>query len=259
MAAFAGLLLAGLALGSPDSSGIILAVRGLELGAMPGDTSYRHHDQVVEWTEGGHGTHVHADCSGMANAVLKRVCDINDAALARWFGRARPLARDYYDTIAAKRGFTLVDGVTSIRPGDVIAIKFEAHAKDTGHVMFADSGALKREASEPIVEGTTQWEIAVIDCAATTHGIKDSRFKEGGGSRTGVGRGTIRLYANDDGAIVGYTWSTAHKSAYHAAKDRPVIVGHMSVIDKKPWEGDTAVNAPEEKRGDGTGESDGAK
>jgi hypothetical protein len=255
---FVALVLAGIALAAPDSTAVILAMRGLELGAMPEATSYRHKDQVVEWTENGHATRVHTDCSGMANAIYKRVCEIDDAALARWLGRARPVARDYYDTISAERGFTRVNDILAIRPGDLIAIKFEPGAKDTGHVMFADSGALKRLPTPPEIDGTTQWDLTVIDCAASPHGTKDSRHKEGEPNRSGVGRGTIRLYTSDEGAIVGYAWSTAHKSVYRAASVRPIIIGHMSVIEKKPWESD-APKAPEDTRGDGSGEDPDAK
>ncbi len=248
-------VLGGVALAAPDSSALLLAVRGLQISAKNEDTSYRHTDQVVEWTEDGHGTRVHADCSGLVNAVLKRVCEIDGPKLAMWLGRVRPLARDYHDTIVAERGFTRVKSVTSIRPMDLIAIKFEAGAKDTGHVMFADSGAFKREASAPIVEGTTQWEVQVIDSAASPHGVRDTRYKEGGPSRAGVGRGSVRLYADDDGTIVGYTWSTGRGSVYRSIKDRPLAVGRLNVMEKKPWEAGGAAAAPEESRGDGTGEA----
>jgi hypothetical protein len=91
--------------------------------------------------------------------------------------------------------------------------------------MIVDAMPVPREASPPLVEGTAQWMVAILDSSGG-HGRADSRFhgKEGP-EQTGVGRGVVRLYTDVDGQIVGYAWSLAKASRFRDRADVPVAVG----------------------------------
>jgi len=231
-------------------SDLSTSARTLLQDTDPTKTSYRHKDTSVLWKTEDHPAECYADCSALITAILKHACKINDTQLSNWLGRKRPLARDYYDTIVAERGFTKLENPKDIHPGDIIAFKYPASAKDTGHCMIADGDATERTATEPLIENTKQWELPIIDSTGSSHGKGDTRRDKDGKTRSGLGRGTIRLYITDN-KIVGYTWSTGPKSVYRPATERAIAVGRLNITDPAPWLKEHT--AEPEKRDDGDG------
>ena len=59
-----------------------------------------------------------------------------------------------------------------------------------GHIAFVDGVLQKRTSSPPIIEGTTQWVMYVIDSSDNAHSADDTRFTKPGNAKiNGVGRG----------------------------------------------------------------------
>jgi hypothetical protein len=93
--------------------------------------------------------------------------------------------------------------------------------------MLVDGIAHPRPSTEPIVTGTTQYELAVIDSSNSFHGFEDTRYRGKNVKGGGVGRGTLRLYAHADGSIAGYAWSTRRVSKFYGPNERRLIVGRF--------------------------------
>jgi hypothetical protein len=157
-----------------------------------------------------HVTHVDAaqglyefDCSGLAAWVLARAAPrAHRAVLARTDG-ARPLARDYYRTIAASRtapgAWAQVARLSDARPGDVIAWLKPSlvRSANTGHVGFVVA------APEPLEGVPGGFLVRIADASSYQH-ENDSRAGTG---RTGFGFGTILVVADEGtGAPRAYGW-----------------------------------------------------
>mmetsp|Transcript_3735 Transcript_3735/g.9034 ORF Transcript_3735/g.9034 Transcript_3735/m.9034 type:complete len:102 (+) Transcript_3735:1404-1709(+) len=82
-------------------------------------------------------------------------------------------------------------------------------------------------APESLLQGTTQFAVDVVDGCSTKHGSGDTRADNPGG----IGQGTIRMYANGDGTIAGYSWSTYKSSTIYLQADRPMVVGRLTCQD----------------------------
>lgn len=189
-------------------------------------TNYEHGPPIVKWDEPKAS---HADCSGFMDALFMHTYHYDAAAYKRWFDSHRPSARRYHDVIVEQKGFQRLHRITEIRPGDIIAVKYLRRTDNTGHVMLADSEAKPRQATDPIVEGTQQWEVAVIDSSKSGHGVPDTRHKKGadGKDHDGLGRGVLRLYSHSDGSIAGFAWSTMKVSEFKMPDNEDVVVGRL--------------------------------
>src|SRR5262249_216765 len=119
------------------------------------------------------------------------------------------------------------------RPGDFIAIRYPAGSENTGHIMVVAETPQRRQASEPVIEGTEQWEVTVIDSSESGHGKMDTRRKEDGTFGSGVGEGIFRLYSDRKGKIVGYSWSTFKNSDYYDLATRHLVIGRLDVPTKQ--------------------------
>jgi hypothetical protein len=195
-------------------------------------TDYRHRPTIVRWKTADAPATCRTDCSGLVNELLKDAYELSRADLKAWFGRERPLAIHYQRTIAAGKHFEIIGNVEGIAPGDIIAIKYPADADNSGHVMVADSVAERREPGAPLVEGTAQWSVRIIDSSNLGHGEGDSRVNSAGVFTPGLGVGTVRLYARPDGTIAGYASGPGAKSKFHSVEERPLVVGRVQPPEK---------------------------
>lgn len=203
-------------------------------GIKPEHNLYAHKDLAIVWKDEAHAEYAnHTDCSGFLNLLLAKAYGYTPDDLRAWTGRSRPLAKTWRQTIADGKGFAPIAKVADLRAGDVIAIAYEAGNKNTGHVLLAAGPAQQKDAKKPLVDGTSQWEVPVIDSSMSPHGPKDTRRVDAETSATGVGRGAFRLYADAQGAPAGYAWSFFTNSEFHAVKDRPLAIGRL-IKDYKP-------------------------
>lgn len=206
--------------------------RILQQNTLPQNTSYRHQDRIVTW-KGEKGAVIyqcHTDCSGLIDSLLNYSYGIGSEELRRWLGgRSRPLARNYYDAFVEKNGFEHIQNVSQVLPGDFIAMKYLAGfgdvGHDTGHIMVVD--AVPRMAESNQEHGTTvkRWGVQVIDCSHG-HGRDDTRYHNGK-FWPGIGRGTFSLFTNEQGSILGYSWSPSKDSEFYGPDKRPLAVGRL--------------------------------
>lgn len=168
------------------------------------------------------------DCSSFITKVMQQAYGWTSTYFKTWTGSSSPTAARYHDTIVAQNRFVRITSIADVAPGDLLAAKYlTPTATATGHVMWATGIPVARTASKPIIEGTTQYELQVVDSASTGHGPTDTRRRADGTYEDGVGIGVIRLYADANGQIVGYTWSTLSASTYYDATTRPLAIGRL--------------------------------
>ena len=172
-------------------------------------------------------------CSSFVTLLLQHTYGWSVGDVRAWLNSADPEADAYHDAIVDRRGFERVLRVSALRRGDFLAVKYTDHhvssngVEDTGHVMVVDEAPLALSDEKPVVRDTRQYAVTVIDSSASGHGPTDTRHTPGGGFTGGIGRGLIRLYADHDGRIVGYTWSDTHKSEYETSPARDMVAGRL--------------------------------
>ena len=192
---------------------------------------YAHKDCFIKWKgeDGATRFENRTDCSDFLDLLLEHTYHVTQSQMQSWTGRGRPLAETWFDAISQGHHFDVIQKISDVAPGDVIAIKFPPGAGDTGHIMLAASRAEKHPASAPLENGTVQWELPVVDSSKSGHGPTDTRREANGTFHTGVGAGVFRIYANADGQIVGYAWSTVGASKFESASERKVVVGRLQI------------------------------
>lgn len=201
----------------------------------PEKNLYTHKNIFITWKDGKDGAYEnHSDCSGFLNLLFGKAYGYSREDYFAWTGRARPVAKVWYETIKDGKGFKPIATAQEIRPGDVLAIKYEPGGENTGHILIAAGAAREKDAKKPVVEDTRQWELPVIDSSKSPHGPKDTRKADDGTSGTGVGAGVLRLYTDEKGVPAGYAWSFFANSEFRAVKDRPIAVGRLIPGYKPP-------------------------
>jgi len=210
---------------------MLAAAEELLREVAPGQSTYKHQEPEVRWSaDPANPAYCHTDCSGLLIALLEH-CNpqqFDDAAFKRWLDSHRPTARRFCDAIVVGKGFLQITRIGDTRPGDVIAVKFQPGSENTGHAMLIAEAPRRLEpAKPPLVDGTEQWQVTVIDESSSGHGPTDTRREPDGKFRGGLGRGIIRIYAHPDGTIAGYAWSTFANSKYYGDEDRALAIGRL--------------------------------
>ena len=161
-----------------------------------------------------------------------------------WLGCKSPIAATYHAAIEVEAGFTLIEAIDRIAVGDIIAIRYDdvgctnvtcgsfTGCRSSGHVALVASRPVARTATAPIVPGTLQFSVEVIDSSSDIHGSTDTRSQSDilGSDDQGVGRGTMRLYVDSldpSHPVVGYTWSTWSGSTFYPHSVRDLVVGRI--------------------------------
>ena len=156
---------------------------------------------------------VGADCSGFLLAILARARYPTQSRMEYLPGsarkRSRPAAQDFVYSIEMERGFERIREATAIKPGDLLAhamlnVEDQRQTGTTGHVFLIDSYPKAIAPKNPVVAGTRQFEVSVIDSNDEHVGADDTRLADSSNKITGLGRGTIRLYVGPDGEVVGW-------------------------------------------------------
>lgn len=196
----------------------------------PDKNMYESNPSYIAWPDAnGVGDYVNrTKCASFITIVLMQANKWPSSYFKDWMGSISPTASAYYDTIKRQKRFVSIANVEDIQPGDLIAIKYPRGSGVTGHMMLANSTATRVASTMPIIPETYQYELEVIDSSQTGHGSTDTRLKADGSYNQGAGIGVFRLYANNTGDIVGYTWSNYRESQYYDLKTRPIIVGRVN-------------------------------
>lgn len=163
------------------------------------------------------------------NALLIQAYGVTADDFKNWLGDRRPFAKDYYQAITTSHGFIPITNIASVQPGDIVSIRYpnSAPGDNTGHILLAIGVPQRRTATKPIVNATQQWDVPIIDSSESGHGKDDTRHLPDGTFHDGVGRGTMRLYADNSGLLVGYAWSDLTDSLYYDRTERPLAIGRL--------------------------------
>jgi hypothetical protein len=215
----------------PANGNHLAAARDLVANVDLAHTSYEHGQGTVTWT----GTpSSYTDCSGFVDHLLMHTYGYSSDDFKHWFDSRRPSAKRYYEAIVDQTGFVRLDRVTDLKPGDFIAVKYLNRADNTGHIMLVDQVPVRAPGAKPEPYGTA-WLVPIIDSSESGHGPTDTRHKRGAGGRDhdGLGQGVLRLYANAQGRVTGFTWSTLSSSAFRGPDEEPVALGRL-VPDYRP-------------------------
>jgi len=190
---------------------------------------YAHKGCFIKWkgVDGATEYENRTDCSDFLDLLLEHTYHFTPQQMRGWTGHERPLATTWYETIRAGNGFEIITQVQSIRPGDVLAVKFPPGDVDTGHIMIAAGIPEPRPETAPVEPGTRQWELDIVDSSKSGHGKNDTRRLPDGAFAHGVGEGTIRLYSNTAGGIAGYSWSVLSGSNFEPATVKRIVVGRL--------------------------------
>ncbi len=197
----------------------------------PENNEYGSGTSYVQWAgiEGATAYRSRSLCASFVTHVLKRAYDLSSYDMTTWFGSTSPNAVLYHDRIINEVGFEQVLTVSQIEEGDIIAIEYPWGNTASGHVAIAAGPAVLRSATYPLVAGTSQYALAVLDASTTGHGTTDTRHNADGSWHAGVGRGVMRLYASSTtGAIAGHAWSTQPGSTYYAKQTRDIAIGRVA-------------------------------
>jgi NlpC/P60 family len=153
-----------------------------------------------------------ADCSGFMLALFERagystrsrMMYLKDSAR-----RTRHSAEDFVLSIENEAGFKRIRIIDDVRPGDLLAhamlkVEDQMRTGTTGHVMLINSRPKLIASRRPVVAGTRQFEVSIIDSNAEHLGDDDSRLANPANRITGLGSGTIRIYVDAKGELVGW-------------------------------------------------------
>ncbi|QVL34135.1 C40 family peptidase [Telmatocola sphagniphila] len=173
----------------------------------------------------------YCDCSGLINHLLMHTYSYTEDDLKNWTGSRRPTARRYHDLIdlGQSKNWKKIEKLENLKPGDLIAIKYldAKEGDNTGHVMLVDAKPkLLNTPAETIAGAAKQWEVPVIDSTMSPHGKKDSRYDKNE-KHTGVGQGTFRILTDDQGTIVGYTWSLDSSKTIYKQNVHHMLFGRL--------------------------------
>jgi hypothetical protein len=163
-----------------------------------------------------------ADCSGFLIALFDRAKykTQSQMLILDWSpNRRKHKAEDFVYSIENEKGFKRINKVEDIKPGDVLAHAMlnredKMNAGTTGHVFLINSSPQPIAARKPIVESTRQFEISIIDSNEEYLGEDDSRLVDPENKIKGLGKGTIRIYADSNGELVGWARTFAKSNRF---------------------------------------------
>jgi len=233
------LALAAAALASPPDH---LALAQRLVNTLTPENNVYDSDPTWFYVAGVDGHTVSENQSKCASFVSALLTQVYDEDLQGWMGCSSPVAQRYFDTIEAEDGFEEIPTAWGIEPGDLLVASYGCASTTcgsngddcpaTGHVMIAAGAPVRRSSTRaPVVEGTFQYDLKVIDSSSSYHGSLDTRYQSeaDGSNDTGVGMGWIRLYViPSTGEIAGYAWSTSSSSTYYDQATRPLVVGRYA-------------------------------
>ncbi len=205
----------------------------LMVEAAPEDVSYQHRPTVVVFeADDEEAARVHADCSGLVNAVLKRGYSLSDAELTEILGAKRPIVKHYAKAIENEHGFKRITDISDVRAGDILASPYTTKSGDSGHVMIADESP-RELAADFSPAGMTRYVVRIVDSTSSKHGAPDSRVdNEGKLIHSGLGTGVIAIYC-EGSTIAGYSWGTSKSSRIWKMAERPLFVGRFVKTEKE--------------------------
>lgn len=194
--------------------------------AVSGENVYGS-NAFITWD--GTSSSARTSCSTFVTLLFGHSYGWLSSTIKPWLGTSSPNAGQYHNAIAAQNGFLRIERVDDMASGDILAVLYPPTESTSGHVAILASAPVKRTATSPLIAGTTQYDAVVIDSSASGHGSGDTRYRAATKTFTGgIGKGTMRLYVDGAGVVVGYTWSTYNNSEYFSQIERDLVVGRLN-------------------------------
>lgn len=190
-----------------------------------------------------------ADCSGFLLAIFERAGYSTRSEMTFLDPspkRKRPAAEDFVHSIEQEKGFRRVPTVEDMRPGDLLAhamlkIDDKKQTGTTGHIFLINSRPQPIAARKPVVAGTRQFEVSIIDSNEEYVGSADSRLADPANKITGLGTGTIRIYADAQGELVGWARTFAQTARFFSYSPRfPSDTKARKAVIGRPQSGNRA-------------------
>ncbi|MCF7970141.1 MAG: hypothetical protein K9L22_03120 [Methylococcaceae bacterium] len=197
---------------------------------QPENNTYASQPSLVQW-QGYNNASEYSNrsvCATFVTELLKYSYNLSSNDFKTWFGSTSPNSAKYHDAIVAQNQFLALSNIHDISGGDIMAVKYPVGGSVSGHTMLVVNTPIEHTASAPIIANTLQYEVDIIDSSRSGHGRTDTRLMEDGTWNDGVGQGVMRLYTNQSGEIVGYTWSTYSNSSYYDQNTRHLVVGRLN-------------------------------
>jgi hypothetical protein len=200
--------------------------RKLQANVLSENNSYRHRPSTVE-IEGldGAAQYVcHTDCSGLVGELFHYAYGYTQKELHHWLRRPTGHSLSFFEAVSHDRGFTRIQRIQDIRPGDILTYKLPPGSKNHGHVMIVN------EAPEEVDRSPShllKWKVPIIDCTGKGHGTTDSRYLGDGLYHSGIGKGNFCLFSDQEGNIMGCAWSTSPNAKFYSIQNRPFVVGRL--------------------------------
>lgn len=216
------------ALATPGPVHVANAERLLEDLTVSRQNVYASSPSFILWD--GPRSQARTVCGTFVTNLLLHSYNWTTSTLTKWLGTTSPYAETYYSAIVAQNNFARINNIQQVQPGDIIAIKY-LDTGTTGHAMMVDSSPRAHSAQSPIVAGTTQYAVTVIDSSSGYHGAADTRRTNTSSTGNGVGRGTIRVYVDSALKPVGYTWADEPGSQYYGMSQRPLAIGRLDLTN----------------------------
>ena len=182
-------------------------------------------------------------CSSFCAALLRKTYRLSERDLIKLFSEEWPEADEIFEAVTTQHHFRVIEKIQDLQPGDFLVINYQSNkAIPTGHVMLVSARPEKKhrygksrvpfpfadraKSREIKTASVTGWLVKVIDSSKSPHGKKDTRYQSaaGGENDSGVGEGPLRLLADSDGKLIGYTWSDYGNSSLWLVEDRPVAM-----------------------------------
>ena len=187
---------------------------------------YGSSPNYIKWN--GRSSQARTVCGVFITNLLMHSYSWTASTFTQWMGTTSPYTETYYAAILAQNNFTRVSNIQQVQPGDIIAIRY-LNSSVTGHTMMVASFARAESAQAPLVSGTTQYALTVIDSSSTHHGANDTRVTNPSTTYNGIGKGDIRVYVDASLRPVGYTWANEPGSQYYSMAQRPLAIGRIDL------------------------------
>jgi hypothetical protein len=208
--------------------------RDLVATVAPEDNLYGAPPDVGWAGVDGDGSWNVSNCSSFLDVLLVKVYGFD---LKAWIGSSSPTSARWHDAVVAQNGFRRITDVGATRVGDLVVVKYrDPGESSTGHTMIAvgtpdDQGVLTLDG-----RSLRRYAVRVLDSDSGYHGHSDTRYlrPDVDGPDTGVGEGTLRIYADPvTDAVAGYSWSDLSTSTFQPqGEEDPTAPGRHLVIGR---------------------------
>lgn len=234
---------------SPQIPKHLAIARELVEGIKPEDNRYALGKEFISVPGDGPDAKyaMTADCSGFLLAIFKRAgyrTRQEMTFLKTSSKRRRPASEDFVVSIEQEKGFRHIRKVGDMKSGDLLAhamlnIEDQKQTGTTGHVFLVNSEPRPVSSRMPLVSGTRQFEISVIDSNEEHVGTDDTRLANPWRKVAGLGKGTIRIYADDNGEVIGWARTFGNTDLFYSyssrfpsvAKQRKAAIGRPKAAE----------------------------